>query len=421
MPRTLIVGGLVLLIGIACISASSGESPSISPDDAFAGLSALVGLLALSLARDEDASTGSYAGVAVWLARPGCPAWAIRLAVVLTAPLAGVGVAAYMLAALAKTLIAPARAQIDAWRTVGTGMLGLAVVLAARAAGLAVGAATVLWAVLLIGSGLSLFWGAADVLPGMGSEHLREHAQGRTALGLLLSLAGAGWVLSRSDLFQQAEGTIAGTSVALAVLALVAGPRWYRTSRLLAALRSAQERAETADYLHDSVLQTLALIQRRAEDPAAVSQLARRQERELRAWLLDDTPTSIAATGLAGSLRAITADLEDTYGARVELVTVGDAPLDERTTALVAAAREALSNAARHAPGAPISVFARVDPGHIMVFVHDRGPGFDPDTIPEERRGIKGSIIARMERYGGHAVVRSTPGDGCEIALHLNT
>jgi signal transduction histidine kinase len=216
----------------------------------------------------------------------------------------------------------------------------------------------------------------------------------------------------------------AATAVALVVLVLVVGPRWLRTSRALAAERTdrarAQERAELADHLHDSVLQTLALIQRRAGDPAAVSTIARRQERELREWLLGESAAKPAEDSLAGALRATVAEVEDLHGARVELVIVGDAPLDERAQALLGATREALSNAARHAPGAPISLFAKVTPAAIEVFVHDRGPGFDPGAVPPERRGVRESIIARIERHGGVAEVRSAPGDGCEVTLRVD-
>jgi signal transduction histidine kinase len=180
----------------------------------------------------------------------------------------------------------------------------------------------------------------------------------------------------------------------------------------------AQERAEMADHLHDSVLQTLALIQLRAGDPAEVGGLARRQERELRDWLLGRPPDADVLT-LAAGLRAVAAEIEDAHRAEVNVVTVGDTPLDERTRAVLAAAREALTNAARHAPGAAIFVFSRVDADGIDVFVHDRGPGFDIDGIPAQRRGVRESIIGRLDRVGGRAEIRSAPGGGCEVALHL--
>jgi signal transduction histidine kinase len=410
--------------GVAALIVLTGGT--LSPDAGGAGLAAVVGVLALALVPADAAQQGWYAGVASGLSRRRTPAWAIRVVVLVTAPLAGLGVAVYALAALgiALTTRPGAPVRISGLRATGTAFLGLAVVLAARSCGLLVGGPEVPWAVLLIGSGLALFWSAAGAVPRDESGvALSEARTTRTLLGLLLALAGAAWVLSRAGLFHQAGSTIAGTFVALAVLALVVGPRWLRTSRALGTERTdrarSEERAELADHLHDSVLQTLALIQRRAADPGAVSTLARRQERELRRWLMGDRPTTTADETLADAVRVAVADIEDTHGARVELVIVGDASLDEGTRALIGATREALSNAARHASGAPISLFAKVADDQIEIFVHDRGPGFDTHAIPLERRGVRESIIARVERHGGTAAIQSAPGEGCEITLRL--
>jgi signal transduction histidine kinase len=423
-----LAGALVALAGGAAVLSGLG-GPTLPLDGGAAALAALTGAMALGLspaALDDPAQEGWYAGVASALDRPGMPAWAIRLVVVASAPLAGAGVAAYALAALGLALSAPpgAPVRIDPLRATGTGFLGLAVVLAARASGLLLGGPELPWAVLLVGSGLALFWSAAGALRGAdASQALLDARAARTDLGLLLSLAGVVWVLSRAGLFDQAGSTIAATCAALAVLALVIGPRWLRTSRALRAESTdrvrAQERSELADHLHDSVLQTLALIQRRADDPTAVSALARRQERELREWLLGEPAASAAEDSLAGALRALVAEAEDLHGARVELVIVGEAPIDPRATALLGAAREALSNAARHARGSPVSLFAKITPGQIEVFVHDRGPGFDPQAIAPERRGVRESIIGRVERHGGVAEVHSAPGEGCEIRLRV--
>jgi signal transduction histidine kinase len=426
---TSLAGALFALVGAAtALAALAGVAfPS---DLGVAGVAALTGALALSLSvaqlRDR-AQDGWYAGVANALARPGVPAWAIRVVVLASAPIAGLGVAAYAVAAFALALTAPpgAPVRIDALRAVGTGFLGLAVVLAARAGGLLVGGGVTPWAVMLVGSGLVLFWSAAGALVGSDAAgKLGADRTARTLLGLTLALGGAVLVLSHSVPFHPVGRTIAGSLVALAVLTLVVGPRWWRTSRALAAERTgrarAQERAKLADHLHDSVLQTLALIQRRAADPAAVSQIARRQERELREWLLDETPQPDAAESFAEALRTAAAEIEDAYSTRIDLVTVGDAQLDERSRALVGAAREALSNAARHAPGAAISLFSKVTEERIELFVHDRGPGFDPRAIPPERRGVRESIIARVERHGGSALVHSSAGEGCEITLRLD-
>ena len=423
-----LAGALVAAAGGAAVLSGAG-GPTLPLDGDAAAVAALTGVLALGLspaALDDPTQEGWYAGVANALARPGMPAWAIRLIVVASAPIAGAGVAAYALAALGLALTAApgAPVRIDPLRATATGFLGLAAVLAARASGLLLGGPELPWAVLLVGSGLALFWSAAGALRDTdASQALLDARAARTDLGLLLSLTGVIWVLSRAGLFHQAGSTIAATCAALAVLALVIGPRWLRTSRALRADSTdrarAQERSELADHLHDSVLQTLALIQRRAGDPAAVSALARRQERELREWLLGEPAASAAEGSLAGALHALVAEVEDLHGARIELVIVGDAPLDARAGAVLGAAREALFNAARHAPEAAVSLFAKVTDSQIEVFVHDRGPGFNPGAIAPERRGVRESIIRRVERHGGVAQVHSAPGEGCEVTLRV--
>jgi signal transduction histidine kinase len=175
------------------------------------------------------------------------------------------------------------------------------------------------------------------------------------------------------------------------------------------------ERAEIAAHLHDSVLQTLALIQRSSGDAARVARLARAQERDLRDWLYGPRPSPVAT--VAGAVREAGAEVEDRHGVALELVVVGDRPMDERSAALVAALREAMWNAVRHA-GAPVSVYVEVGPDDIEGFVRDRGSGFDPGAVPKDRLGVRESIIGRMERHGGTAQVRSDD-DGTEVRLRL--
>jgi signal transduction histidine kinase len=205
-------------------------------------------------------------------------------------------------------------------------------------------------------------------------------------------------------------------------LALILTPLWFRLAKSLAEEREArirsQERAELGAHLHDSVLQTLALVQRRADDPRAVAALARRQERELRTWL-SGTRESAAWESLAGALTAAAAEVEDAHGVAVEVVAVGDARLDGGGEAIVAAAREALVNAAKFAGERPIAVYAEADEARVQVFVRDRGPGFDPEAVPADRQGLRESIVGRTERAGGRAFVRSTPGEGTEVELLL--
>jgi signal transduction histidine kinase len=178
-----------------------------------------------------------------------------------------------------------------------------------------------------------------------------------------------------------------------------------------------EERQRFAAHLHDSVLQTLALVQRQAHDPAAVVRLARRQEHALRAWMAGEA--ELASETLAAALREIVAEVEGEYRMTVELTAIGDRPLDTKGEALVAAAREALRNAGRHAAGAPVTMFCEIGRERAEVFVRDAGPGFDPLAVASERRGIRDAMIGRMAVIGGRATIDSTPGEGTEVALVL--
>ena len=326
-----LAGVAVALIGLACSMVSLGAGP---PTGAWTlpAVALLVGSTLLAAGGYERAG-GLYGGVITRLAPDRRVAWACRAAVLLTAPLAGAGPALYAEAALVDALRGDSTSAPVDWRTTaGTGMLALSGVLAASAAHLTVGGSTVLWAILLIGAGLALFWGAGGMRGAPDDWRARDDVAMNTGLGLVLAVGGAGYVLSQTVVDLGRLGpTVAGTATSLAVLALVVGPRWLRTRRLLETERMdrvrAQERSEMAAHLHDSVLQTLALIQRRADDPATVASLAHRQERDLRDWLLGRRPSLDAGT-FANALRAVAADVEDAHGAEFELVIVGDARVD---------------------------------------------------------------------------------------------
>jgi signal transduction histidine kinase len=251
----------------------------------------------------------------------------------------------------------------------------------------------------------------------------------RTAIGALV----IGGALLR--LLTNGASLAAETSAVIAALILFSGgvlialPYLLRVLRDLDAERAerirAQQFAEVAAHMHDSVLHTLTLIQR--ADPTDVAGLARAQERELRAWLYDRRGRADDGTEpdtFAAAVRAATAEVEDRHGVRVEVVAVGDAELGGGLGACVAAAREALVNAAKYAGGAPISVFAEVEAEdsaglRVEVYVRDRGPGFELDAVGADRMGIRESILGRMARHGGVAEVRTAPGAGTEVRLEM--
>lgn len=213
----------------------------------------------------------------------------------------------------------------------------------------------------------------------------------------------------------------------MAGIGLVAAPSLARIGQDLDDERQnrvrADERARVAAHLHDSVLQTLALIQRHADDPAKTAQLARRQERELRSWLYGSTadPPAVGTVRLGSALEEMAAEIDDAHGVPVKVITVGDhADLGPRAIdAIVAATREAAVNAARHSGTKQVDVYAERHDDRIEIFVRDTGVGFDPDQTAADRRGVAESIVGRMARAGGSAAIHSTPGEGTEVELVL--
>jgi signal transduction histidine kinase/phage shock protein PspC (stress-responsive transcriptional regulator) len=247
-------------------------------------------------------------------------------------------------------------------------------------------------------------------------------------VGTALVLAGVAAFLAAHDALAQARAGALAILATLAGVTLVAGPWLLRSGRELAAERRAriraQERAAVAAHVHDSVLQTLALLQARATDPDAVRRLARRQERDLRSWLYGDTSgdqtrNTAEPSTLATDLRTLAAEIEDDTGIGVNLVVVGDLPLDDQLRALTAAAREALLNAAKSSGAPTVDVYAEVEAGRIGVWVRDRGVGFDPEAVEADRHGIRDSIRSRMASVGGRSSIRSAPGKGTEVELLL--
>jgi phage shock protein PspC (stress-responsive transcriptional regulator)/signal transduction histidine kinase len=335
-----------------------------------------------------------------------------------------------------------ARIKVGNWRiAAGAGFLTLAFLLVLREIGLWWSDALA-WPLILAASGAALIWSQSSRTPtdlsmsqpssdpgapggeaeeAGGTSGIRDVYRG--GFGIALVVGAALLFLYANGALGQARDVVLAVVVAGTALALILLPFLWRLGRNLADERSerirSQERAEVAAHLHDSVLQTLALMQKRADDPKEVATLARRQERELRSWLFDGDRSS-AGEGLAAALDRVAAEVEDAHGVPIDVVAVGDRPLDEHCVALVAATREALTNAAKFAAdAAPVAVYAEMSDEGAQVFVRDRGPGFDAAAIPADRRGVRESIIARMERHGGKATIRSTPGAGTEVELAL--
>jgi signal transduction histidine kinase len=329
---------------------------------------------------------------------------------------------------------------------IGAGLLVVSGLLFVRATGPWPGDAIV-WPAAVAALGALLLWRASgspparrrgwaahrppETSPAVPSRDLsaRVRALGRPevsrgGLGVTLVLAGGFAFLWANGALRPAGETVLADLVLLIALALIFAPSWRRLARSLAAERTerirSQVRADVGAHLHDSVLQTLALIQRSAEDPKRVAALARRQERELRGWLAGGGDSRERGERLAGALETAAAEVEATAGGTVEVVAVGDCSLDEPAGAVLGAAREAILNAAKFAGQAPVSVYAELSEERIEVFVRDRGAGFDPAAVPPGRRGVRESIIGRMRRAGGGATVRALPGGGTEVEIAID-
>jgi len=342
--------------------------------------------------------------------------------------------------------LASLRVRSD-WRVAtGVGLLVLSVLLAFRQLGIW-WSDTLVWPLALVAFGAALLWGRSRASEPPRQPAPRAWAAGEPAateaggaepaerrgapfadlyrgvFGVLLVIGAGLLVLSSNQIFGGLRDAALTAVVVIVAVAMILAPFLWRLGRNLAAERAervrSQERAEMAAHLHDSVLQTLTLVQKRADDPREVAALARRQERELREWLAGDGRASTERS-FAAALRAVAEAVEDDHRVAVDVVVVGDREIDDGAEALLGAAREALLNAAKHAPEpGPIRVYAEVQEERTELFVRDRGPGFDPAGVPADRRGVRESIVGRMRRAGGRAEVRSTPGEGTEVSLEM--
>ena len=300
-----------------------------------------------------------------------------------------------------------------------------------------IGGSFLFWPVVLGVAGIAVLWWQADEaqrerwVDSTGRIDLVRAVVGRggaasyarLVAGLALLLGALGLFAVQTGQAGVARDVLLAGGLGVLGLALIVGPWLFRLSGDLSEERAArvrsQERADVAAHLHDSVLQTLALIQKHAEDGRTVATLARAQERDLRSWLYGEPEQ--AETTVAGALRTSAAEVEDAFGVPVEVVTVGDTPVTERLRPLVLAAREAMVNAAKHSGADKVDVFAESTEARCEVFVRDRGRGFDRTAVAEDRLGVRRSILDRMSRHGGHATIRTAHGDGTEVRVSMES
>jgi signal transduction histidine kinase len=391
----------------------------------------------------RDPAHGLVAGVCVGIGRHlRIDPLIVRVVFVAAATAGGVGILLYAVAWVLIPVDDAAAGTTSAWArrlprgrgaievAIGMGLVTLAFLLTMRALGIWF-SDVIVWPVVLLAAGAALLWRQSlrpaptpvpEQQPPAPEEERRERTEvlSRNGVGATLVIAAGIAFLAATHALTAARDVILAVLVVAIVLGIIFGPWALRLVRSLAAEREerirSQARAEMGAHLHDSVLQTLALVQKRADDPRAVAALARTQERELRAWLAGREGDH---DRLAAALEAVAGEVERAHGVPVEIVVVGDRALDGRGEALVAAAREAMVNAAKFGGGSPVDVYAEASDDALQVFVRDRGPGFDPAAVPADRRGVRESIVGRMARHGGRASIHSAPGAGTEVELTI--
>jgi signal transduction histidine kinase len=381
------------------------------------------------------------AGVARGLAEHlGLPVWLVRAAFLVLALSGGIGLVLYAALWAVLPLAPDTDSEVDLERVravdfarllgLAAVVIGVTLLLAAFGVNL-VGGAVVPIAVALLGA--ALVWQQADddqraVWSESAARAARQTAGTTATAGRWRILVGIGLVvLGLIGLLVSRTGVAAAMQALATALLLLGGTalvvfpwvyrRWREQNDQRRALIRSEERAEVAAHVHDSVLQTLTLIQRNAADPREVTRLARTEERALRSWLY--APTGDPDRTFAAALQRDAAQVEESYAATLDVVTVGDALIDPALGALLAATREAMVNSARHG-GGQASVYAEVDDDSAEVYVRDRGAGFDRDSISPDRHGLRESVIGRMERNGGSAQVISTVGEGTEVRLRVD-
>ncbi|MFI5035663.1 MAG: PspC domain-containing protein [Acidimicrobiales bacterium] len=425
------------------------ERPAASPEPTVPGpaeheLRLGVAQRPLRRARRGAILGGVCAGIAV---RLGVRERSVRVLFTLAVLLYGAGLVLYVatwlflerageVESIGERLSANRRALLVAvWSTI----IVAAVLLATDSLALQ-GTAGFVWTIVLSGIGLLFVWrgaspderahieGILEAAPVVGGAKARgvKAVALRVIPGVVLAVIGLDILAHIGGVWGGAVPALVGTVILVGGLMFLLAPWWLQNVRDLTRERRErvrmEERTALIAHVHDSVLQTLTLIERNADNPTDVVRLARAEERELRRWMFDPDAlkaTNHAAETLASMLGALQHDVERDYGTPVELVTVGDCPVDEAVLAMVGAAREACVNSAKWSGAAQVALYGEVEPSAVSIFVRDTGRGFDLTAVAADRQGIKLSIRDRVAQHGGTATVKTAPGAGTEVRLVL--
>ena len=363
--------------------------------------------------------TGTAGG---WADRFGVDPTVVRVALALLTFVAGLGAVLYgamfLLSDPPEPDAAPTGPPLDHRRDLAVAAATLAILVAARDLGVWPGDRIMLPAAA-VAVGVAVVWSHAGHSGARAGSLVPRVI--RLGAGAVLLIAGVASLANLTGGLGSIGASLSAIAVVVGGLAMFGAPALGRILRDLDEERSMRiredERARVSAHLHDSVLQSLVLIQR-SDDPRRMANLARRQERELRAWLYGDVPIGDPQS-LHAAIEVLTTGLEADHDTRIEAVIVGDQPLDDASRVLLAALREAIVNAARHADVDRIDVFVEADDAELTGFVRDTGVGFDPAAIPPDRHGINDSIVGRVQRFGGTTLIESNVGVGTEVEIRI--
>jgi signal transduction histidine kinase/phage shock protein PspC (stress-responsive transcriptional regulator) len=418
------------------VKVSSRGEPTTQPNSGRSPKSATARPVLFTRSASDRVVAGVAGGIG---SKFGIDSFVVRIAFVVLCLAGGTGVLAYLvlwaLSGDPKAEDSPQTAprQDSMRQVVAVSFIVLGALLILRRVGLWFGDAFV-WPVALAALGSAVIWTRSEDsdrrrarwswmaarMPARASILVGPVSPGRIAVGAVFVAAGMATFLAANDALGAARNLILAVVVTATGVALILGPWMWRLARETVEERRerirSEERAEMAAHLHDSVLQTLALIQR-SDSPKAMASLARLQERELRAWLYG--PERPPGESLTAAIEEMAARIEQLHQVPVDVVVVGDCELDDRAMALVQASSEAVLNAAKHSEASVVSVYVEVEDGLISAYVRDQGRGFELDGVPADRRGIADSIVGRIQRVGGTGTIKTAPGEGTEVGFRL--